>query len=746
MRLNRIRRNGKLYVRILLGLTLSIVLVLIASNFIFYLIFTGVMQDEAVENDLANLQQTGKAVANTTESAQTVAFQIYRNSAITKMLYYSKPDAFDTQAAMLDLRNYLSTMPFIQSIYVYNPASGYYYIAAQNGQEGIWRESEVQDAGILDILGRYRDYKPFTPIPRTIKSASANAPDLGVYTYLCYDAINFNREINSAVIVNLSASWINRELGKAETASAGRTYLLDDHDVVRSVDNLMSVKLGPPDLALLQSFVAKPESGFAVAEFEGAKSLITYTAPTPYEWHYVRIMPYGEITHKTKDIRGKTLQVAGAILAVGLLLSWLMSRYLYVPINRIERRMSDLESEKRNSSYTLRQNTLRKLIQIQDFDPAFQLEKLRSAGIAFDFTEPYQLAFLRIDGFDRIRSQSAKDLLTYKFAIMNIAAEISSKLYGADTVDLEDDGILMLINAGGQEQDEAALLAMLKEIQDACAEFLRIGLTISLTPATKSPHELHAMYKLAREATDRRFFRGCGAVIQAAPGSGDRYAFSVGKEKKMLDALVAGKAEEAAVLYRDILLETADSPFSVTQSAANHVAVTLGNMLAEIERNGSLQLGIGADLSIPGIDQYETLDGLTEAMGRFFGQLSAKVFEKRSNKQEDLIRKINALIETRYGDSNLSLNSISEELKMSTYHVSRVYRQHTFTTIVDMINNVRIERAKAILMSSDDPVAEVAERTGFTNSSYFHRMFKKLTGVTPVEFRKAQGGSVQADL
>ncbi|MDG0808114.1 helix-turn-helix domain-containing protein [Cohnella rhizosphaerae] len=130
-------------------------------------------------------------------------------------------------------------------------------------------------------------------------------------------------------------------------------------------------------------------------------------------------------------------------------------------------------------------------------------------------------------------------------------------------------------------------------------------------------------------------------------------------------------------------------------------------------------------------------------MGRFFGQLSARVFEKRSNKQEDLIRKINALIETRYDDSNLSLNAISEELKMSTYHVSRVYRQHTFTTIVDMINHVRIEKAKAILASTDDPVAEVAERTGFTNSSYFHRMFKKLTGVTPVEFRKAQGRSVQ---
>ncbi len=217
MRLNKIRRNGKLYVRLLLGITFSIVLVLVASSSVYYLIFTRLLQNEAFESDLGNLRQTGKAVANTTESAQTVAFQIYRNSAITKMLYYSEPDAFDTQAAMLDLRSYLSSMPFIQSIYVYNPTSGLFYIAAQSGQEGIWSEAELKDHGILDILGNYQVYKPFTPIPRIIKSTSQDSKDTGVYSYLCYDSIGFDRKINSAVIVNISAAWINRELGTDKT-------------------------------------------------------------------------------------------------------------------------------------------------------------------------------------------------------------------------------------------------------------------------------------------------------------------------------------------------------------------------------------------------------------------------------------------------------------------------------------------------------------------------------------------------
>jgi YesN/AraC family two-component response regulator len=655
------------------------------------------------------------------------------------MLYYSEPDPFDTQAAMLDLRSYLSSMPFIQSIYVYNPVSGRFYIAAQSGQEGIWNENELKDASIMDILGNYQVYKPFTPIPRIIKSTSSDSEDTGVYTYLCYDAIGYDRKINSAVIVNISASWINRELGSGVGESTDRTFLVDDHNAVLTLEDLTNVKLGTADLELIKQLTLNQDSGFKVTSFDNVKSLITYTASNSYKWHYVRITPYGEITEQTSVIRTKTFQIACLVLLIGLLLAWLMSRYLYVPINKIESRMIDLESERRNSSYTLRQNTLRKLIQIQEFDPDVQLEKLRKTGIAFDFTKPYRLAYLRIDQFDRINKQNRKDILTYKFAIMNIATEICSKAYHVDSIDLEDDGILMLINTF--EEDDAgseSLLSMLKDIQNACMEYLRIGVTVSLTPATKLPHELHAMYKLAKEASNQRFFRGRGALIEASElHLNDKYSYSIGKEKRMVEALVAGKTEEAKTLFHTIMEETAGSSFQVTHSAATHIAATISNLLTEIERNGSLRLNIGTELVIPNINHYETLEEMTEAVHSFFDLLKANVFEKRSNKQEDLIKKINDIIATRYMDPNLSLNYVSEKLKMSSYHISRVYRQHSFTTIVEMINLVRMDNAKELLIRTDEPVSEIAERTGFTNSSYFHRIFKKTTGVTPAEFRKA---------
>ncbi|WP_337100515.1 helix-turn-helix transcriptional regulator [Paenibacillus sp. YIM B09110] len=741
MRLNRIRRNGKLYVRLLLGITLSIVMVLLISSSVYYFSFTRILQDKAYESDLSNLRETGQAVAKTTESAQSVAFQIYRNSAIAKVLYYQNPSAFDEQAVMIDISNYLATMPYIQSIYVYNPTEDRFYISAQTGQSGILEQSEVNDAGIMDILGRYQEYKPFTPIPRIIKAANSNAEDIGVYTYLCYDAISSNQQMNSAVVVNISASWINGELESDMIDGSARTLLLDDRDIVRSVGDLKPLQLSEQDFELIQAAPGESNTGYTIASFEGVKSLISRTSSPQYDWHYVRISPYGEIVKEMKSVRVTTLLIASSVLLAGLFLSWLLSRYLYVPINKIESRMADLESERRNSSYTIRQNVLHKLVQIQEFDPQVQLDKLRRADISFDFTKPYLLIYLRIDQFEKLKKHNSKDLLTYKFAIMNIATEVCSKNFSVDSIELEDDSILMLLNVADPAFAESEPLhAMLSEVQAACLEYIHIGISVAVTPITDDPHQLHAMYKQAKEASFHRFFQGRSAVIETESlqfSEGVDYSFPVGKEKRMIDALIAGKTDEAKSLFTEIIGETAPYPIRVVHSAATHMTVALGNMLKEIERNGSLQLGFNAELAVPKIEDFETLEEMTEAYFTFFDLLKSKLVEKRSGKQEDLIRKITHLIETHFNDPNLSLNFVADELNMSSYHISRVYRQQTLTTIVDMINHVRMEKAKELLTTTEYSVSDIAEKTGYTSSSYFHRMFKKIYGVTPSEFRNA---------
>jgi two-component system response regulator YesN len=65
-----------------------------------------------------------------------------------------------------------------------------------------------------------------------------------------------------------------------------------------------------------------------------------------------------------------------------------------------------------------------------------------------------------------------------------------------------------------------------------------------------------------------------------------------------------------------------------------------------------------------------------------------------------------------------------------------LFKQETGITIVDYIKQFRIEMAKQLLESSHLKVYEIAERVGFTSSSYLCRVFKEMTGININEYKR----------
>ena len=742
-----IRRNGRLYVQLLIGLTFCIVFTLVVSSTAYYVASVRYAQKRVYEADLDRLSQKSRQMLNMREAAQAVSFQIYRNSNVSKLLYYAAPHPFDIQIAMLELANYSRSLPFIESIYVFNTQNNKVYIQAKRGQSGIYRPDELEDRGILDILAHFEEYRPFTPIPRAYRISPEDEADTPVYTYLCYEAIGRDRTIQSAVVVNIASSWIHQEF--PEDADAGRTYILDDRGTVRAGDSLAPQLWSGPDLAWVEEHVRQQPTGYRVARIQGVKSLVSYTSPDDLNWQYLRITPYRHVTAQIAGLRATTLWIAFGILLAGLLLSRIIFRLLYAPIRQMERKVQHLESEKRDSLFTLRQNALRRLL--LDTGPALwkvRWKEVARLGIPLDFQRGYRLLLLRIDRFREFMEQRGGDPVVFKFALMNIASEICSKLHRAETVDLDDDGVLVILNAadGDMIDDPGALAAILEEIRKASLEYLAIGLTIAFSPVRRDPAELPAMCRLVREAAQRRFFLGHGAQIDAgqlltAPPA--EYVFPTDKEKRMTDALMAGKIEEARSHFLDIAGGAAPYPAHMGQLALSRLTMTLNNVLAAQRKNAALDAEPGFDEPLPTADRFETVEEWADACFATFADLHRRLARRRNARHETWVRKIDELIARDFADPNLCLSRIAEELGMSPIYLGRLYKQQTLTSIVDVINAYRLDKARAMLLETDRPVAEIAAATGFTNSSYFFRMFKKAFGVTPAEFRRAAPGKAQ---
>ncbi len=81
--------------------------------------------------------------------------------------------------------------------------------------------------------------------------------------------------------------------------------------------------------------------------------------------------------------------------------------------------------------------------------------------------------------------------------------------------------------------------------------------------------------------------------------------------------------------------------------------------------------------------------------------------------------------------------SLASVVDMSPDHLSRMFKKHTGGTIKDLINRLRIESSLKGLQCIDKKIVEIAFDVGFESLSSFNRIFKKVKGITPSEYRKS---------
>lgn len=84
---------------------------------------------------------------------------------------------------------------------------------------------------------------------------------------------------------------------------------------------------------------------------------------------------------------------------------------------------------------------------------------------------------------------------------------------------------------------------------------------------------------------------------------------------------------------------------------------------------------------------------------------------------------------------DLSLFLLSKHFHLSEQYISRLFRRVTGSTIISYLNAVRVNEAKRLLLESNMKVTEISKRVGYSNNVHLWRMFKKLTGNSPKEYR-----------
>ena len=112
---------------------------------------------------------------------------------------------------------------------------------------------------------------------------------------------------------------------------------------------------------------------------------------------------------------------------------------------------------------------------------------------------------------------------------------------------------------------------------------------------------------------------------------------------------------------------------------------------------------------------------------------------QKENKVDKLLRaRIQQMVQYIHNNfqEHIKLEEIARAANISVSESLRCFHSSMQTTPIRYLNQYRLERAKELLLSTSDSVINISMNTGFENPSYFCRIFKKMYGISPNQYRK----------
>lgn len=219
-----------------------------------------------------------------------------------------------------------------------------------------------------------------------------------------------------------------------------------------------------------------------------------------------------------------------------------------------------------------------------------------------------------------------------------------------------------------------------------------------------------------------------------------RKPYNIENVNRLLDhtnrALVSGRKTRLDNAIRDLFIGSLKYYFN--KASCSYALDYLKQLYINVSRSYGIVPDINLDKEF-NIDEYICIEQACENICRIFDSLQSTIMHKMSSKSI-IVQGAKSYIKQNYA-MKISLVDISEYVCISPSYLCRMFKQETGETLNQYITAIRVENAKKLFDDSNLKICEVCEKSGFPNPKYFSQVFKKITGMTPKEYKeKVQRG------
>lgn len=348
--------------------------------------------------------------------------------------------------------------------------------------------------------------------------------------------------------------------------------------------------------------------------------------------------------------------------------------------------------------------------------------------------------------YDEKSTNTQYDKHLYQFGIVNSFEEIFAERYAVMSIMLNSSRVGFII----QKTEEYPLDIL--EVSEKCGylqEVINKGFGFTVTIAVSSyglsAMELPEKLKECLGSLEYKSYIGNNSIIQYSDLNSffryEDYSTLDNYQKTLLESIKSGNESLVRVTTQNISRYVTTNKINInylknfyysTLSSINNIRISV--LAIDADKRHEEGRDIASLLQL--IEKCESEEELNSLLEDVSIRIALKVNSFNNRSLKLILRKAIDYIHEHYNEQ-VTLNEVAENIYVSTFYISRMFKKDLGKSFVDYLNDIRIEKAKELLKDVKYKTYEVADLVGISDPHYFSKLFKKYSGMTPSEYRES---------
>ncbi|MDQ8738137.1 AraC family transcriptional regulator [Paenibacillus sp. LHD-38] len=698
------------------------------------------------ENSLDNLAQNTVRLAATNIFDRIRRFDTYDEINAN---YINISSALSVQREMLNLNHFIDG---VYSSYFYLNDSDY-VISTDGGISKLERYESIE--WMKDVLSE-RSGITGVWFPRKLNSG------VSVVSYV----LPLNRLTTTTrgiIVVNLKESEIGSYLKTTEPGVRGYFLLSSDGKVISSNDKSVLFTDGGKQPFIENIASSGLKEGYAFHELNGERLLYTWSRSKTFGWLNVKFSSVDPLMTKTHTLQRNILFLTILIIFVGIFLAIFLATWLSKPARelvRIIRSRNNLGMKDRNELAFLdaafkrmqdEEEGLHKLLKEREKDSQNLAIHQLLRGEDLEKSEAmypahyYRVAIVSIDRYRQYMNQTNPETRSYhRYLLISQCESLFMEGINTRSVYQGEGCFAIIINfeINDEEDQERGIRQTLLSIREQAAKLLGHSVTIGVSGLTESAESISDRLVEAMEVIKHRMIVGSGGITywKEEEVHSQKYIDPIRSERRILNYLDAGDLNGIYKELEDIRAEIQSVEYISYDNILfiyNHLT---GATIKHLRENHVSAARIFANRGniYSTLTSIDTLDELENYLRNIYGEIVQHLARKsgETNYGERIIRHL----EEHYREE-IVFEDMAKEIGISYSYMRKIVYELTGKSLIDYLNQLRIEKAKGLLVEKNLTIVQIAEEVGYYNVQSFKRFFRKYEGMPPNSYRGVRRSS-----